>query len=1055
MKARNYRIIAIIMTVAIMLSLLPTTAFAAVAAEDPVTQREYVTAKIKAAGFKESMIGNERDQDALAETLGFHDNWEYDATALVTAEVAAAMDAAMLGAFTGLRDALNKSPMEPYFVHGMAQPIFPFGEGSYFDTSGVGVARFVVYVETDYDTDADGKLDLIKVLVQLPRAAVTQGMKVSTIYHAQPYNEGTNGSGVSFPAAIRPEGQAWLDANGGYPHEKLHLTAAPRVPAGEATTAQMVASANHLTDWRYRYTYNSTTYNSTVEWGHNSANQMSSTNAHDYFVVRGFALVSSAGLSTVGGEGIATNFADVELDAYKKVIDWLNGTAVAYSNKTDNIQVKADWSNGLVGMTGTSYGGTMPMGVATSGVKGLETIIPVAAIISGYEYQNQQGVMNSSAGYTAGLTWYILSRIGTSDWEATSQIRARQLAYMQQLYLESVEFGGNYSDHWARRDFSVDGWYKDWGPSKIHASILIVHGGNDNNVRPKQSVLIHQAAKKAGVDTKFIWDQGHHMTPNNHQIGDFVYQEWQNLWFSHYLYKIDNNVLELMPDFIAQSNITGDYEDLGSFEADHKLILDNDDRVIAEPAPFGIASMAATNNYVEPVESEVDFFLMNDEEKENYVAPVAIEAATAGIMSAAATISATTAEDDFITINSARGSSSWQNFLDAPTEASTLYSILLPEDITVKGVVELNFRAALQTLGSNLNVLTGRVAVHAKLVEIAAPNKIINAYGTEAVGATISTHTVTSGGVYRGGGLSSSNLIKFTPATNLKYRELARGWMDLAHPYSGYDSNTSHFSNRINLGENIGVFHDYTLYLQPTVHTAKKGNRLAVILTTGTTNTAGYTGNNAFTFAIDNNETYVSIPVAEQTFGNLRLTTDAHLVEKGQYFNVTPYFHKAVNSNAAAIELRFDKEKFEYRGFTPAAGVTLLNTVQTENGILLTVMVDDYNTTDYGKILFSAYEDVDLKKEDSEISASVSYVVKQEDDEKIVLNEIASTIFTTTDGDPIEGGEYTLITLSNAIDGFGVTANHADWAIYRFYDFNNNNVIDVSDIAVIASKITI
>jgi X-Pro dipeptidyl-peptidase len=136
------------------------------------TQREYVVSLIKSAGMKDAMISTssndqyDRDVDALAKSLGFFNSWEYSPTANVTDQVKASMDIAMLGAYNGLLEALSKKPMEPYFVNGMAQPIFYYGNSHYFDTSGEGVVRFAVYVETDLDTDNDGKLDLVKVIVQ-------------------------------------------------------------------------------------------------------------------------------------------------------------------------------------------------------------------------------------------------------------------------------------------------------------------------------------------------------------------------------------------------------------------------------------------------------------------------------------------------------------------------------------------------------------------------------------------------------------------------------------------------------------------------------------------------------------------------------------------------------------------------------------------------------------------------------------------------------------------------------------------------------------------------
>ena len=53
------------------------------------------------------------------------------------------------------------------------------------------VLRFCVYVETDNDTDNDGMADLVKALVQVPRAAVEGEYKAGTIYDPTPYGAGT------------------------------------------------------------------------------------------------------------------------------------------------------------------------------------------------------------------------------------------------------------------------------------------------------------------------------------------------------------------------------------------------------------------------------------------------------------------------------------------------------------------------------------------------------------------------------------------------------------------------------------------------------------------------------------------------------------------------------------------------------------------------------------------------------------------------------------------------------------------------------------------------
>ena len=189
----------------------------------------------------------------------------------------------------------------------------------------------------------------------------------------------------------------------------------------------------------------------------------------------------------------------------------------------------------------------------------------------------------------------------------------------------------------------------------------------------------------------------------------------------------------------------------------------------------------------------------------------------------------------------------------------------------------------------------------------------------------------------------------------------------------------------------------------------------------------------------------------------LKLATNGHLVEKGQYFTLYPYFTHDVVSNTAVLEFSVNKALFTIHNFTPESGVTVLTREETDEGIRFIVMVDDYNTQKYGGLLLQAKEDADLKNEDHEISVSAKYVVKLADDTKEIHTATASTIFNSTHGkDPFTEppGEYTLITLSNIIDRFGAKKGDADWdSIIRFFDYNNNGRIDIHDIVTVAQKI--
>ena len=111
----------------------------------------------------------------------------------------------------------------------------------------------------------------------------------------------------------------------------------------------------------------------------------------NYYVPRGYAVILGESIGTGKSDGCPTTGDEQEILGTKSVIDWVNGRAKAYTENGE--EVKADWSTGDVGMTGVSYNGTLPNAVATTGVEGLKTIIPIAAISSWYDYYRANGAV--------------------------------------------------------------------------------------------------------------------------------------------------------------------------------------------------------------------------------------------------------------------------------------------------------------------------------------------------------------------------------------------------------------------------------------------------------------------------------------------------------------------------------------------------------------------------------------------------------------------------------------------------------------------------------------
>lgn len=110
----------------------------------------------------------------------------------------------------------------------------------------------------------------------------------------------------------------------------------------------------------------------------------------NYFVPRGYAVVLPDMVGTNNSDGCPTTGGYEEIESVKVVIDWLNGKGTAWDK--DGNEIKANWSTGKVGMIGKSYDGTLANGAASTGIEGLETIVPIGAISSWYDYYRYGGI---------------------------------------------------------------------------------------------------------------------------------------------------------------------------------------------------------------------------------------------------------------------------------------------------------------------------------------------------------------------------------------------------------------------------------------------------------------------------------------------------------------------------------------------------------------------------------------------------------------------------------------------------------------------------------------
>ena len=756
------------------------------------------------AGMDNSQLGSDSDCVALADSLGMLDKDKHDADEVCTQEFLTEL--VNSDGYQALKGAMKDgSAHKPLFVNGMAQPIFPFTTGAVkegYSNEDSDIIRYCVYVETNYGTDGDGKLDLVKALVQVPRAAAKGDYKAATIYEARPYITGcTELYGYEDD----------LYNTGNFDIKAMYNTPAARKPVGSATTEKAAAAANSA-DWYYWNPEEKMMDYEDLDW-------------YDYYLVRGYAVVECGGLGTKGSEGFETCGTDLEIDAFKCVIEWLHGDRVAYTDKTSNISIAADWSNKKVGMTGRSYAGTTQFGLATTGVKGLETIVPVAGIASWYEYTNSQGIStDSEPAYSDALAGYCAGRkLDADDW---NKIKADYGNYLQTIYDIQRDLNGNYGEtggHWNIRDYTVDttqtGPIGATGPSQIKCSALIVHGLNDYNVRTKEFQLMYNAFTKAGENVKLLLHQDAHLTPTYpagnlvFDIGDSSYDEILNRWFSHYLYGVKNGAENMAAVTAQSSHDTDVWNTYDSWDTASSMIF-----------------------------------------KAN-------------------------ADSKTTTINSNYGaigvtSQNWQSkFTSGSTGGSVMYTQTVEKDTTIKGTVAVNFSALTENTDENGTPIGERDAlmVSAMLVDIAPEGKTFPAFNTS--GSYVPKTTLAEGGAWMGGGLPNYDLTKLK-ASDVTYKIISRGWMDLCNPGAGFDSHTA--DTRVALDGK--TYHDYTIYLQSTVYEVEAGHTLALVIYAYEPGMARYTQN--YQITIDNSTVSADIPVnAKRTASFADVSSDSYCAD--------------------------------------------------------------------------------------------------------------------------------------------------------------------------------
>ena len=359
----------------------------------------------------------------------------------------------------------------PVFTDGEAQIIPEFQNPEDW-------VRHDLWVETEFDTDGDGRKDRMHVSVTRPRQTETDGLKLPVVYVTSPYFAGTSGF---------VEGLFW-----NVRHNLGEKAPRPRVhPEVKRRGQRPIISNSHTKTW----------------------------------IPRGYVLVHSSSPGTGLSQGAPTVGGDNESLAPKAVIEWLTGKDNGYTTPDGAEKVMAYWSTGKVGMTGTSYNGTLPVAAATTGVKGLEAIIPIAPNTSYYHYYRSHGLVRSPGGYLGEDIDVLYDFIHSGD--ESKRARNNALVRDKEMAEGMDRITGDYNDFWAGRDY-----LNDMGP--MRAALLMSHGFNDWNVMPEHSYRIYNAARAKGLPVQIYYHQFGHGGPPPIKM--------MNRWFTRYLHGIQNGV---------------------------------------------------------------------------------------------------------------------------------------------------------------------------------------------------------------------------------------------------------------------------------------------------------------------------------------------------------------------------------------------------------------------------------------------------------------------------------------------------------------------------------
>lgn len=352
-----------------------------------------------------------------------------------------------------------------------------------------------VYVQADMDSDGDGREDLIRADIQRPRTP----------------------SGITVPSIIGASG---------YFGAPIDTTTKPYVDPEHRDTSDL----SSMPGWE-----------------------------NNYFVPRGYAVLSVDVAGTNFSEGCVDDVGPNDVESVAAVIRWLHHEpgSVAYRDLDRAVPVDSAWSSGLSAVSGMSYDGGIAHAVATSAhVPGLRTVVPIEGGTSAYNTR-PNGI--DVGGGTAEFSEYLTEPepAGTKSPKLPQSLRDHQAAKRKTcqasfdaMRAQSDPAGRTDNAFWQARDYTrkVD------QIARNGVSEFIAQGQGDMVVRTNELAAHWAALQRAGVTSKLWLHQAGHVEAFRFDRPTWV--DTLHRWYDHALLGVANGITAEPPVRVQTSPTT-------------------------------------------------------------------------------------------------------------------------------------------------------------------------------------------------------------------------------------------------------------------------------------------------------------------------------------------------------------------------------------------------------------------------------------------------------------------------------------------------------------------